>query len=207
MLSWLQFSEDLWGPLRLFQYISVRSLGAGITALIMGFWIGPFLIRKLRSVGAKQAFRGKDEVGDLADLHSDKSHTPTMGGALIFISVLCSTLLWAEPNVYICTALITYTLLTGVGFADDYLKVSKKNSKGLPGKFKLLGQLGTTAVALFILLGPFANDLCGVSNESLGSPDKMREFWIPFVSYPDGLGIPMMSTVTLFIFFLITLSG
>ncbi len=207
MLSWLQFSEDLWGPLRLFQYISVRSLGAGITALIMGFWIGPFLIRKLRNIGAKQAFRGKDEVGDLADLHSDKSHTPTMGGALIFISVLCSTLLWAEPNVYVCTALITYTLLTGVGFADDYLKVSKKNSKGLPGKFKLLGQLGTTAVALFILLGPFANDLSGVGNESLGSPDKMREFWIPFVSYPDGLGIPMMSTVTLFIFFLITLSG
>ena len=119
MLSWLQFSEDLWGPLRLFQYISVRSLGAGITALIMGFWIGPFLIRKLRNIGAKQAFRGKDEVGDLADLHSDKSHTPTMGGALIFISVLCSTLLWAELNVYVCTALITYTLLTGVGFADD----------------------------------------------------------------------------------------
>ena len=60
MLSWLQFSEDLWGPLRLFQYISVRSLGAGITALIMGFWIGPFLIRKLRNLGAKQAFRGND---------------------------------------------------------------------------------------------------------------------------------------------------
>ena len=79
MLSWLQFWEDIWGPLRLFQYISVRALGAGITALIIGFWIGPLLISSLKKIGARQAFRDKDEVGELADLHMEKSHTPTMG--------------------------------------------------------------------------------------------------------------------------------
>ena len=69
---------------------------------------------------------------------------------MIFISVLLSVVLWAEPNVYVCTALITYALLTIVGFADDYLKVSKKNSKGLPGRYKLVGQLFATIVALFL---------------------------------------------------------
>jgi len=207
MLSWFQFGEDIWGPLRLFQYISVRALGAGLTALIIGFCVGPFLISALKKIGAKQAFRDKEEVGELADLHLEKSHTPTMGGILIFISVGISTILWAEPNVYVCTALITYTLLTIVGFTDDYLKVSKKNSKGLPGKFKLLGQLVTTGVAIFLLLGPFANQLSGVGSESLGSVEKMREFWMPFVSYEDKSCVPVLSLSALSLLFLVTLTG
>ena len=207
MLSWLQFGEDIWGPFRLFQYISVRALGAGITALVVGFWIGPSLILLLKKIGAKQAFRDKEEVGKLADLHIDKTHTPTMGGMLIFFSVLLSTILWAEPNVYVCTALITYILLTSVGFADDFLKISKKNSKGLSGKYKLLGQLIATGVALFFLLGPFANDLNGAGNEALGSSQKMREFWIPFVSYEDTSSIPILSLGTLSLLYLLTLTG
>ena len=207
MLSWLQFGEEIWGPLRLFQYISVRAVGAGITALILGFWIGPSLIFLLKKIGAKQAFRDKEEVGKLADLHIDKTHTPTMGGMLIFIAVILSTILWAEPNVYVCTALITYILLTGVGFADDFLKVSKKNSKGLSGKYKLLGQLIATGVALFLLLGPFANDLSGAGNEVLGSTQKMREFWMPFVSYESPASIPMLSLGTLSVLYLLTLTG
>ena len=207
MLSWLQFGEEIWGPLRLFQYISVRALGAGLTALMIGFGIGPFLISILKKIGAKQAFRDKEEVGKLADLHLEKSHTPTMGGILIFISVGISTVLWAEPNVYVFTALITYALLTMVGFADDYLKVSKKTSKGLPGKLKLLGQLVTTGVALFILLGPFANQLSGVGSESLGSVEKMREFWMPFVSYDDQSSVPVLSLTALSLLFLVTLTG
>jgi len=207
MLSWLQFGEEFWGPLRLFQYISVRALGAGITALILGFLIGPALISFLKRLGAKQAFRDKNEVGKLADLHLEKTHTPTMGGALIFISVLVSALLWAEPNVYVCTALITYSLLTAVGFADDYLKISKKNSKGLSGKFKLIGQVLTTLVALFILLGPLASNLNGVGQESLGSPSKMREFWMPFISYSDPSNIPVLSLGSLAFLFMVTLTG
>ena len=60
----------------------------------------------------------------------NKSHTPTMGGMIIFISVFLSVILWAEPNVYVCTALLTYAILTGVGFADDYLKITKKKQQG-----------------------------------------------------------------------------
>ena len=207
MLSWLQFGEDFWGPLRLFQYISVRALGAGITALVLGFWIGPSLIRLLQKIGARQAFRDKEEVGELAELHMDKTHTPTMGGMLIFISVFFSVILWAEPNVYVCTALVTYMLLTGVGFADDFLKVSKKNSKGLAGRYKLLGQLGATGVALFLLLGPWASMLNGAGQESLGSAHKMREFWVPFISYPDSSSIPILSLGALSLLYLVTLTG
>ena len=120
MLSYLQFAEDWFGPLRLFQFISVRAIFAGITALLLGFVLGPKLIRGLQSFGVRQAFREKEEVGKLAELHEGKAKTPTMGGLLIFGTVLLSTLLWAEPNIYVVTAIVTYFLLTLVGFADDY---------------------------------------------------------------------------------------
>ena len=165
------------------------------------------MIRLLQKIGARQAFRDKEEVGELAELHMDKTHTPTMGGMLIFISVFFSVILWAEPNVYVCTALLTYMLLTGVGFADDFLKVSKKNSKGLAGRYKLLGQLGATGVALFLLLGPWASMLNGAGQESLGSAHKMREFWVPFISYPDSSSIPILSLGALSLLYLVTLTG
>ena len=121
MLSYLQYAEDWFGPLRLFQFISVRAIFAGVSALVIGFFLGPRMIRFLQDFGARQAFRDKNEVGELADLHEQKAKTPTMGGLLIFGSVFMSILLWAEPNVYVITALVTYSLLTVVGFADDFL--------------------------------------------------------------------------------------
>ena len=63
MLSYLQFFEDFFGPLRLFQFISIRAIAAGVTALIFGFYLGPKIIHFLRVFGAKQAFRDKEEVG------------------------------------------------------------------------------------------------------------------------------------------------
>lgn len=204
MLSYLQFGEDWFGPLRLFQFISIRAILAGITALLFGFVLGPKLIKTLRSFGARQAFRGKDEVGKLAALHEAKAKTPTMGGLLIFGSVLFSTLLWAEPNIYVVTAMVIYIILTGVGFADDYLKISKKNSKGLAGRYKLLGQLFATTVALILLLGPLGDILSGVQGKAMGSSAKMLELWLPF--YKD-IVITSMPIVLVFTLFLFTLTG
>jgi len=225
VLSYLQFYESVFGPLRLFQFISVRAIFAGITALIIGYFIGPMLIKYLQAFGAKQAFRDKDEVGDLADLHQSKAKTPTMGGLLIFGSVLISAFLWAEPNVYVVAALVAYILLTFVGFADDYLKVAKKDSKGLAGRYKLIGQLITTGVVLFILLGPWSEligqlittgvvlfillgpwseFLSGVDGKATGSAVKMKELWVPFYKDPLLLAMPL---VVVFLFFLITLTG
>jgi phospho-N-acetylmuramoyl-pentapeptide-transferase len=204
MLSYLQFYEEFFGPLRLFQFISIRAIGAGVTALIFGFYLGPKIIAFLRAFGARQAFRDKDEVGELADLHQAKEKTPTMGGLLICITVVSSVLLWAEPNVYVVTALVTYLLLTLVGFADDYLKISKKNSKGLAGRYKLIGQLLTTGIAMFILLGPLSEVLTGADGNATGSAGKMRELWVPF--FKEML-LENMSVVFCFLFFLVTLTG
>jgi phospho-N-acetylmuramoyl-pentapeptide-transferase len=143
-------------------------------------------------------------VGDLADLHKAKAKTPTMGGLLIFISVFVSSILWAEMNVYVLAALVAYILLTLVGFLDDFFKVSKRDSKGLAGRYKLLGQLVTTGIVLFILLGPLTNILTGFDGNATGSALKMKELWVPF--YKDALLVGMPIFVV-FVLFLVTLTG
>jgi phospho-N-acetylmuramoyl-pentapeptide-transferase len=204
MLVYLQYLEPVIGPLRLFQFISVRSVLAGLLALLFGFVLGPKLISALKRIGAKQAFRNKSEVGELADLHESKAKTPTMGGLLIFGSVLFSTLLCADLNVYVVTALVVYGILTVIGFCDDYLKISQKNSKGLSGKYKLLGQFFAASVGLYILIGPLSDLLNGINGRAVGSNEKMLELWIPF--YKDVL-ITGMPIILVFFLFLITLTG
>jgi len=204
MLTYLQNLEDLFGPLRLFQFISVRAMMAGLTSLFLGFYLGPRLFALLRSLDARQAFRSEEEVGELAGLHKEKASTPTMGGLLIFVSVVFSSLLWADPNVYVVTALAVYALLTVVGFSDDYLKVAKRNSKGLPGKMKLLGQLIAVAVALYLLIGPVGEMLTGIKGNASGSAAKMSQLWIPF--YKEVLWQTMPLTA-IFVLFFFTLCG
>jgi phospho-N-acetylmuramoyl-pentapeptide-transferase len=173
MLSYLADFESIFGPLRLFRYLTLRSAFAGLTALSVGFLVGPWIFAKLRELRARQAFRSEDEVGQLAELHAAKAQTPTMGGLMICISVVSSAVLWARPNVYVYTALIIYVGLTVIGFLDDYLKIVKRDSNGLSGRWKLFGQALLTALALVLLLS-FPD-----------SSDKMRELWIPF--YKDVL--------------------
>jgi phospho-N-acetylmuramoyl-pentapeptide-transferase len=204
MLTYLQNLEDLFGPLRLFQFISVRAMMAGLTSLFLGFYLGPRLFALLRTLDARQAFRSEEEVGELAGLHKEKASTPTMGGLLIFVSVVLSSLLWADPNVYVVTALAVYALLTVVGFSDDYLKVAKRNSKGLPGKMKLLGQLIAVAVALYLLIGPVGEMLTGIKGNASGSAAKMSQLWVPF--YKEVLWQTMPLTA-IFVLFFFTLCG
>ena len=201
MLSYLQFYEAIFGPLRLFQFISVRAILAGITALVIGYILGPKMIRFLQNFGARQAFRDKDEVGDLADLHKAKAKTPTMGGLLIFISVFVSSVLWAEMNVYVLAALVAYILLTLVGFLDDFFKVSKRDSKGLAGRYKLLGQLVTTGIVLFILLGPLTNILTGFDGNATGSALKMKELWVPLQGCPPCRDANLCGLCSIFSYF------
>ena len=127
-----------------------------------------------------------------------------MGGFLIFGSVIFSTLLWADPNIYVITAMLVYAVLTVVGFLDDFLKISKKNSKGLAGRYKLIGQLIATGLALFLLLGPLGDILTGVHGRALGSTEKMMELWVPFYSDVLILSMPLVLVIGLF---LLTLTG
>jgi phospho-N-acetylmuramoyl-pentapeptide-transferase len=192
MLSELAQFEDYFGPLRLFRFISFRSVGGAATALLIGMFIAPRLIAGLRALKAGQSFRSREEVGRLAELHEGKRGTPTMGGLIIFISVTISTVLWAVLNVYIVTALLVYAGMTAIGFADDYIKVVKKSSGGLPGRYKLLGQAVLTAVALVILL-----------NHPTSS-EHIRQLWVPFYKEPV---LAVMPLPLLAIFFFVVLSG
>jgi phospho-N-acetylmuramoyl-pentapeptide-transferase len=155
MLYYLHFlaNQFVWaGPLNVFQYSTFRALGAAMTALFFCLWFGPMTIRLLTRLKLGQPLRGRDEVHQLADLHSSKKGTPTMGGLLILAAVTLSCLLWARPtNLYVWLALGSLLWLGAVGFADDYLKVTKKKSAGLPGRLKLLAQFILAVVVTLIL--------------------------------------------------------
>jgi phospho-N-acetylmuramoyl-pentapeptide-transferase len=193
MLTYLQYlsSDPNLGLLRLFKYISVRSIGAAATALLLSFLIGPYIIAKLRQFKAAQAFRSASEIGaKLAEDSVKKNGTPTMGGIMIFISVVVSTLLWARPNVYVLTALMVFVGLSIVGFLDDYLKIRFKNSKGLPGRYKLLGQGLLTLAALTILLtcgGLFS----GGEAQTDYVAQSTSQLWLPFLKYPIIATMPL----------------
>ncbi|MFP4165547.1 MAG: phospho-N-acetylmuramoyl-pentapeptide-transferase [Opitutales bacterium] len=171
MLSYLADFENLFGPLRLFRFITVRAAFAGMTALGIGFIVGPWLFGRLRALQMRQSLRGEDEVGELAELHKAKEQVPTMGGLVICISVVGSALLWARPNIYVWTALVVYIGLTAIGFIDDFLKISKRTSRGLPGRWKLVGQAFLTMAALGLLFAVPA------------SAERVGELWVPFYKY------------------------
>jgi phospho-N-acetylmuramoyl-pentapeptide-transferase len=126
-----------------FRYITFRTIYASITALIICFIIGPWLIRKLQTLQISQSIRE-----DGPDSHQAKKGTPTMGGILIIFAVCVSTFLWANLKVdYIWLTLLVLVGYGLIGFADDFRKLTKKNSKGVPGKVRLLGEI---VIALFV---------------------------------------------------------
>ncbi len=149
---------DTFPGINLFRYLTFRTGGAIMTALLISFLIGPAVIRWLKS---KQ--RGSSNIReDVPEGHLVKAGTPTMGGFLILVALVLSTLLWADiKNHYVWIVLLVTVGFGAIGFADDYLKLTKRNSKGLPGKMKLLAQfiIGTGAALWFM----------SVTNEPLSS--------------------------------------
>jgi phospho-N-acetylmuramoyl-pentapeptide-transferase len=166
MLSYLANFEDYFGPLRLLRYLTVRTVMATGTALLIGFIIGPWLIHRFRQLKFGQHY-DDDRTGDLAK-RFDKKNTPTMGGLIIFLSVFCSTLLWATPNVWVLTSMFVYLTLTIAGWRDDYLKVVHKNRDGISSLEKIGWQSFAAITAMLVLIWhPM-------------SADKIRELWVPF---------------------------
>lgn len=129
----------------LFRYLTFRSGGAIITALVISFVIGPRMIRWLRT----NQHGGQPIRSDGPESHLlTKKGTPTMGGLMMLFAVTISTLLWADITNHFVWMVLFVTLGYGaIGFADDYLKVSKKNHKGLSGKKKLIAQFSIALTA------------------------------------------------------------
>lgn len=135
----------------MFQYVSFRSIMAFIFSLLIATFIGRKIILKLQRMQIGDVPRDLDVEGQLS-----KKGTPTMGGIIIFLSLIVPVLLFAKlDNIYIILMLISTVWLTLLGFADDYIKVFKKHREGLKGKFKIIGQVGIgLIVGLTLYLSP-----------------------------------------------------
>ncbi|MSP05406.1 MAG: phospho-N-acetylmuramoyl-pentapeptide-transferase [Acetobacteraceae bacterium] len=122
----------------LFRYITFRSGAACMTALLVAFVLGPMIIRQLKSMqGEGQPIRDDGPERHLIE----KKGTPTMGGVMILLALGVSTLLWADlRNGFVWAALFVTFGYGGLGFIDDFLKLTKRNPKGMSGRWKLLGQ-------------------------------------------------------------------
>lgn len=137
--------------LNVFRYVTFRTAGAILTALLISLLMGPALIRKLQELQIGQSIRDDGPAG-----HLQKAGTPTMGGLLILASVFIATLLWANlTNRFVWLALFCTVWMGVVGFIDDYLKVVSKNSKGLSVRTKLLWQvIPSMLIGLFLYINP-----------------------------------------------------
>ena len=169
----------------LFRYLTFRTGGAVMTALLLSFVLGPSVIRWLKSKqGAGQPIR---EDGPESHLLTKKG-TPTMGGVLILLALSIATLLWADlRNGYVWVILIVTLGFGLIGFGDDFLKLTKRNSKGLPGRVKLLGQCLVGLAAAFVMM-------------ALTKPPLTTALAIPVlkdVLIPLGFAFPIFATLVM----------
>jgi phospho-N-acetylmuramoyl-pentapeptide-transferase len=157
--------------LRVFRYTSTRILAAAITALLLSFLIGPWFIERLRSRQIGETIRT-----DGPQTHKKKAGTPTMGGSLILFCLATSTLLWCDlHNQFVWLALSVTVAFGVVGFADDYMKVAKKNKKGVSGKLRLGVEFAVAGAAMAYL---FTSDLM--------APDIRLQLQLPFTNFYEG---------------------
>ncbi len=134
-------AEDI-SAFNVFRYITFRTFLAFLTGFFTCIWVGPALIKKLSLM--KQSIRD-----DGPQTHKSKTGTPTMGGLLILVSLVVTAFLWVDlANPFVQSVLLVTVLYGAIGFIDDYLKVAKKNTKGLPGKLRLAIEFGIAFVVL-----------------------------------------------------------
>ncbi len=161
--------------LYVFRYITFRTIYATITALMLSFVLGPWLIATLQRLQIGQTIR---KVGP--ESHFVKEGTPTMGGALILLAIVLPTLLWADlTNRYIWVTLLVISGYGAVGFIDDYLKVVRKNSDGISARQKMFWQIVIALLAMVLLYSNGLDTRLSVPFFKTVNPD-LGFFYIPF---------------------------
>jgi phospho-N-acetylmuramoyl-pentapeptide-transferase len=180
MFYYLSFFShaDQFALLRLFKYLSFRSVGAVLTALLVAFLIGPALIRWLK---IKQG-KGQPIRSDGPQRHIvEKQGTPTMGGLLILIPAVVATLLWADlSNPYVWIVLLVTVGYGLLGFADDYVKVTKRTSDGVSGRVRLLAEFGIAFIATFLIMRVEAGQTNGATLSGALAVPFLKSVLIPF---------------------------
>ncbi|HUA39225.1 MAG TPA: phospho-N-acetylmuramoyl-pentapeptide-transferase [Candidatus Sulfopaludibacter sp.] len=177
---------DHLSALRLFRYITVRSAGAAITALILSWWFGPKIIHWLKQLKFGQDYADKAEsAGGLGARVLSKKGTPTMGGILIIAVLVFSTMLWAQWNAQVELTLLSVLVLAGLGFYDDYAKIIQQSGGGTPPRLKLWVQIALAAfIGVYLWLTPSTGKL-------------VTEITVPFYKYPVAvnagwIGLPIV---------------
>jgi phospho-N-acetylmuramoyl-pentapeptide-transferase len=186
LLKWSAGTEwaDMLSPLRLFRYITFRSAGAALTALILSWWLGPRVIAWLKQLKCGQEYADKAEAGGgLAARILSKKGTPTMGGILVIVALNLTTLLWAQWNTLVQLTLLSVVVLTGLGFYDDYAKISQQSGGGARSYIKLSVQAALALfIGLYLWLMPSTRTL-------------ITEIMVPFYKYPVLTGAGLVGLV------------
>ena len=163
--------EDTLSFLRLFSYVTVRTAGAAITALALSLWLGPRVIAWLKRLKFGQQYKDKAEEAGAAR-GGTKAGTPSMGGILIVTVMDFTALLWAQWNTLLALTLLSVIVLMGLGFYDDYAKITRQNNRGAASHVKLWVQ---SILAIFIAIY-----LASVPHFS----ELVSDVMVPFLKYP-----------------------
>jgi phospho-N-acetylmuramoyl-pentapeptide-transferase len=190
ILDWAHGSE--WESrlafLRLFKYITVRSAGAAITSLLLCWWLGPGVIRWLKAQRFGQEYADKAQEAGVKHV-VDKKGTPTMGGILIVLSLVLSTMLWAQWNAQVELTMLSVLVLAGLGFYDDYAKILKQSGGGTPPRVKLITQFALAIfVGIYLWNLPAKSELHLLGVKSVWHINLVSTLMLPFYKYPLHIG-------------------
>jgi phospho-N-acetylmuramoyl-pentapeptide-transferase len=190
ILDWAHGSE--WESrlafLRLFKYITVRSAGAAITSLVLCWWLGPGVIRWLKAQRFGQEYADKAQEAGVQHV-VDKKGTPTMGGILIVLSLVLSTMLWAQWNAQVELTMLSVLVLAGLGFYDDYAKILKQSGGGTPPRVKLITQFALAIfVGIYLWNLPAKSELHLLGVKSVWHSNLVSTLMLPFYKYPLHIG-------------------
>ena len=191
ILDWAHGSdwETRLSFLRLFKYITVRCAGAAVTALILSWWFGPKIIRWLKVQRFGQEYADKAEEAGLSALRVDKKGTPTMGGLLIVVALVFSTMLWAQWNPQVELTMLSVLVLSGLGFYDDYAKILKQSGGGTPPRVKLVTQFILAAfVGIYLWNLPAKSELHLLTEKQVWHSNLVSVLMLPFYKYPIHVG-------------------
>lgn len=172
--------------LRLFGYITFRCAGAAVTALLLSLWAGPKVIAWLKELSFGQNYQDRAEVaGKLAREPGKKFGVPTMGGLLIVLTLNLTTLLWAQWNSLVQLTMVSTAVLAGLGFYDDYQKITKASSGGAKSYVKLAIQfLLALFIGIYLWQAPATRKL-----------NLITDIMVPFWKHPVMTGAGMAGLV------------
>ena len=192
VLEWTKgtpWADDL-SALRLFRYITVRGAGAAITALVLSWWLGPKIIRWLKHLRFGQDYADRaEEAGGLAARVLSKKGTPTMGGLLIVVVLLISTMLWTEWNAQVELTMLSVLVLAGLGFYDDYAKIIQQSGGGTPPRLKLIVQVGLALfVGIYLWKLQATSQLRFSGEKNVVTGHLVSDLMLPFYKYPIHIG-------------------